>query len=52
MIVPEGESNLPEANRVNSMRNIPFETKILDENTHCKSTLYKTTVYKQLYAFI
>ena len=32
MIMPEIKSNMPQANRVNSMENIPFETKILDEN--------------------
>lgn len=47
MIMSEGISNLPEGNRVNSLRNISFETKILDEKTHWKSTLYKATVYKQ-----
>ena len=38
MIMPEDKSKLPEANRVNSMRFIPLETKIR------KITLYKTTV--------
>ena len=52
MILPEGKSNLPEDNRVNSLRNISFEMKILDEKSHWKSTLYKTTVYKQSYAII
>ena len=52
MIMPEGISNLPEGSRVNSLRNISFEMKILDEKSHWKSTLYKTTVYKQSYAII
>ena len=40
MIMPEGESNLPEANRLNSMRFIPLETKIHTVKVHYIRPLY------------
>ena len=48
MIMPEGKSNLPEANRVNSIRFIPLETKIRTAKLHYIRPLY---ISNQLFSY-